>query len=113
MSERSWRIIPEHSPGRWSVGLVTAAPLLFLIGFSLANTLYASVPAGRSIPADIAARPWLALSMLTGMASGTAAFITGVLAIAKQREKAFLVYASTILGGLFFLFLAAELVFPH
>jgi hypothetical protein len=51
--------------------------------------------------------------MLTGMASGVSAFITGLLALVKGREKALLVYLSTGLGGLFTLFLAADLAFPH
>lgn len=113
MSERSWRIFPANSLGRWSVGLAAAAPLLFLIGFSLSSSLYASVPAGRTIWADLTGRPWLVLTMLTGMASGVSAFITGLLALVKGREKALLVYVSTGLGGLFTLFLAADLAFPH
>jgi len=113
MSERSWRLIPRTNPGRWSVGLIVVMPILFVIGSSLSGSLYESVQAGRTIPADIAARPFLALTMLAGMATGILGFITGLLAIVKQKEKALLVYISTVIGGLLILYLIAELAFPH
>ena len=113
MSERSWRLIPRTTPGRWSVGLIVVMPILFVIGFSLSGSLYESVPAGGTIPADIAARPFLALTMLAGMATGILGFITGLLAIVKQKEKALLVYISTVIGGLLILYLIAELAFPN
>ena len=113
MSEKSWRLMPKTKPGRWSVGFIVVMPILFVIGSSFAGSLYESVPAGRTIAADIAARPFLALTMLAGMATGISGFITGLLAIVKQKEKALLVYISTVIGGLLILYLIAELVFPH
>ncbi len=113
MEERSWKFIPKTKLGRWSVGLIIVMPILFVIGSSLSGSLYESVPAGRTIPADIAARPFLALTMLAGMATGILGFITGLLAIVKQKEKALLVYISTVIGGLLILFLIGELAFPH
>jgi hypothetical protein len=88
-------------------------PILFMIGTSLAGSLYDSVTAGRTILADISARPILALTMLAGMAAGIAAFITGLLPIVKKNEKALLVYLSTLIGGLLIIYLIAELAFPH
>jgi hypothetical protein len=88
-------------------------PILFVIGASFTSSLYQSVPAGRTILADIAARPALALAMLGGMGGGISAFIVGLLAIVKQKENAVLVYVSTVVGGLFTLFLAGEVAFPH
>ena len=113
MSERSWRLIPGTSLGRWSVGLIAVMPILFVIGSSFSGSLYETVPAGRTILADIAARPFLALSMLAGMAAGITGFITGLLAIVKQKQNAPLVYVSTVIGGLLTLFLISELTFPH
>jgi hypothetical protein len=113
MSERSWRPIPGTTLGRWSVGLIIAMPILFAIGSSFSDSIYESVPAGRTILADVAARPYLALTMLAGMATGISAFIVGLLAILKHRDKALLVYVSTVFGGLFVLFLIGELAFPH
>ena len=112
MSERSWRVIPRNKLGRWSVELIAVMPILFVIGSSFSSSLYESVSAGGTILADIAARPFLALTMLAGMAAGISGFITGLLAITKQKEKALLVYISTVIGGLT-LYLVADLAFPH
>jgi hypothetical protein len=113
MTKRSWRILPISTLGKWSVGLIVAMPLLFIIGTSFRNSLYKSVPAGSTILADISARPVLALTMLAGMAAGILAFITGILAIIQQKEYALLVYVSSLIGALLVLFLAGEILFPH
>ena len=113
MSERSWRLLPGTSLGRWSVGLIAIMPILFAIGSSFSNSLYKSIPAGRTILADIAARPFLAITMLAGMVAGICGFITGILAIAKQKENTLTVYVSTLIGGLLMLYLVGELAFPH
>jgi len=113
MSERSWRFIPGNKLGRWSVGFIAVMPILFVIGSSFSGSLYESVPAGRTILADITSRPFLALTMLAGMVAGISGFITGLLAIVKQKENALLVYVSTLIGGLLILYLVGELAFPH
>ena len=113
MTKQPWRITPKTILGRWSVGLIVAMPILFVIGSSFTNSLYKSVPAGETILADIVARPALALTMLAGMAAGISAFIIGLLAIVRQKEKALLVYVSTVIGALLMLFLIGEIVFPH
>ena len=105
--------MPKTASGKWSVVLIVAMPILFSIGSSFANGLYQSVPAGDSILADINARPALAFTMLAGMAAGISAFITGLLAILRQKEKALLVYVATVIGALFLFFLAGEFMFPH
>ena len=113
MKKQPWTIIPKTTLGKWSVGLIVAMLLLFIVGMSFTNSLYRSVSAGGTILADIAARPALALTMLAGMAAGISGFITGLLAIVKQKENALLVYVSTVIGGLIMLFLVGELAFPH
>ena len=112
MAQSSWRILPKTALGRWSVVLIVAMPVLFLIGTSLAGSTYASVPAGDTLFADIAARPALALAMLSGMISGIAAFITGLLAVVRQKETGLLVYASTLVGALVTLLMAGQIIFP-
>ena len=113
MTRQSWKITPKAILGKWSVGLIIVMPILFIIGSSFTDLLYKSVPAGETIWADIAARPALALTMLAGMGAGIAAFITGLLAIVRQKERALLVYASTAIGALLILFLIGEVVSPH
>ena len=113
MTKQSWRIVPVTKLGKWSLGLIVAMPFLFIIGSSFTNSIYKSVPAGSTILADIAARPALALTMLAGMAAGISAFITGLLAIIKQKDNALLVYVSSLFGALLILFLAGEVLSPH
>ena len=105
--------MPKTSLGRWSLGLIATMLVLFFIGSSLASFFYQSVPAGNTIFEDIAMRPVLAISMLLAMVSGLSSFITGLIAIVKQKERALLVYVSTAIGALLILFLLGELLFPH
>jgi len=100
-------------PGKWSIGLIIAMPILFLIGTTFMNLLYPAVPAGNSILGDLVARPALALSMLAGIAAGVAAFFTGLVAITKQHERTVYVYISTIMGALLIFFLMGEVISPH
>ncbi len=113
MQERSWKLMPKNKLGGWSIGLIVLMPILFVVGTSFAGSIYQSVPAGDTILADLTARPILALIMLAGMAAGIAAFITGLVAILKHKENAILVYLSTVIGGLFIVYLIAELAFPN
>ena len=113
MVNRSWKFIPVSQLGKWSVGLIAAMPLIFIIGISFAHPLYESVPTGDNILLDITKRPILALTMLTGMISGIMGFITGLTAIIRKKEKAVLVYISSLIGALFIFFLIGEILFPH
>ena len=104
--------MPKTIIGKWSLGLIITMPLLFFIGMSFTNSLYKSVPAGDTILADIASRPALALTMLAGFASGISAFITGLFAIIKQKERAISVFISTIVGAALILYII-EILSPH
>lgn len=113
MAKQAWRILPITLLGKWSIGLIIAMLPLFIVGTSFTDTLYKSVSAGDTILEDIDARPALALTMLAGMVCGIFAFITGLLAIIRQKENAVLIYMSSAIGGLLVLFLAGEILFPH
>ena len=106
-------ITPNTNTGKWSVGLIIAMPILFAIGSAMTNTLYGGVSSGDTILADIATRPALALTMLSGMVAGVAALITGLLAILREKDHALLVYVATLFGALESLFLLGEFLFPH
>lgn len=99
--------------GMWSIGLIIAMPLFFILGTTLSSTMYDSVPAGETIWADISTRPSLSIPMLAGFASGIVAFITGLIAVLKQKERALLVYVAVIIGGALIVFLAGEVISPH
>lgn len=105
--------MPKTRTGKWSVWLVPAMVLLFFIGFSLADTLYAATPAGDTIFADIVSRPALALSMLVGFGAGVSAFVIGLISLIKQKERSALVFISTLIGAALTVFLIAEFLFPH
>jgi len=104
--------MPKTFLGRWSVALIIAMPIFFYIGMSFVD-FYESVPAGNTIPHDIMIRPGVALPMLVGMVSGVLTFIIGLVSIIRKKERALLVYASTMIGGLLTLFLLGEIFFPH
>jgi hypothetical protein len=106
-------LIPKTKLGKWPLGLIAAMPVFFFIGTSFTNSLYKSVPAGNTILEDIAERPALALTMLMGMVAGISAFIVGLIAIIREKERALLVYIATSIGMLFVLFFISEVLFPH
>lgn len=105
--------MPKTRLGWWSLWLIVTMPVLFLTGSLSTNLLYQSVPAGNTILEDIVTRPALALTMLIGMLCGIFAFITGILAIIRQKERTRLVYFATFIGFLLSLFLLGEFIFPH
>lgn len=113
MERKPWRITPKTALGWWSVGLIVAMPCLFFIGTAMADWWYETVPAGGTLWGDIVERPALALTMLTGMGAGIAAFITGLLGIVRKQERGVLVYISTVIGALLILFLGGEVITPH
>ncbi len=104
---------PKTKLGKWTVALIILMPLFFFLGSLAVNSLYGSVAAGRTILEDIGKRPLVAFPMLLGMAFGISAFIFGIISIAKKKERAFLVYISTLIGFLLILFLLAEILYPH
>lgn len=104
---------PHTRSGKWSIGLFVAMPILFLLGNLSMNLFYPSVPAGNTILGDLAARPALALSMLAGIASGIFAFVTGFVALVREKERSLFVYLSTGAGGLLLFFVVGEFTSPH
>lgn len=105
--------MPKTKLGKWSVWMIPAMFFLFYLGSTLADTLYEGVSSGNTLFQDIGNRPFLALSMLTGFGAGIAAFVTGLIGILKRKERALLVYGSTIIGAALIVFLILEIAFPH
>ena len=110
---RQFLRVPQTRPGKWSLGLIVAMPILFLFGTWSMNTFYPSVQSGDTILKDILVRPALALSMLAGLTAGVLAGVTGFVSILKQKERTLLAFLSTILGVVVFLFVLGEILFPH
>ena len=106
------KFLPRSKPGKWSVALVAMVPVLFYLGMSFVS-FYEFIPAGKTIPRDIVARPGVALPMLAGFAAGITAFFCGINGILKKKDHSLLVFISTVLGFLVLLWVLAEIVFPH
>jgi len=106
------KIVPKGILGKWSVALIIMMPILFYIGMSFVD-FYESVPAGKTIPHDIIARPGVALPMLAGFVCGIAAFFTGIIDITKKKDYSILVFLSSAMGFLTLLWCFAEVLFPH
>ena len=104
--------MPKTNFGKWSVVLIIAMFILIIIGFSLSDTMYESVPAGGTILEDIVQRPALAISMLVGWGAGFFALVTGLISIIKHKERNLLVYLSTLIGAGLTVFLIANFLFP-
>lgn len=102
--------LPSTVPGRWAVALGIAAPLLVAIGGALARGLYADVTAGSSVLDDVAARPVLALTMVAGIGAGVAAFVVGLTALLRAKERSLLTFVATVVGAAFVMILLGELV---
>lgn len=111
MTRPVMNILPHTRWGWASLVLIVLTPVLFFIGSSMTDSLYAGVPSGDSIGADILARPALALTMLAGILAGGAAMVTGVVAMVK-KERALLVYLSTAAGALLLVFVLLQVIFP-
>jgi hypothetical protein len=103
--------MPKTKLGKWSIILIPAMVILIFVGTSLANSLYESVPAGDTFFEDIITRPLLAISMLVGFGSGISAFVTGLISIIKQKERAVLVFISTLIGAVVTFFVITQIIF--
>lgn len=105
--------MPKTKLGTWSVGLTFAMVALFGIGLSLPSIIYNSTQSGNTLLDDIVNRPLLALSMLTGVGASISALITGLVALLKRKERAILVYGSTLIGAAVVFFVIALFLFPE
>jgi len=109
--DRNGRTFAKKNLCKWSIWLILAMLILFVIGLSLPNTLYESVPPGGTTLRDIIDRQALAITMLVGFGAGIAAFISGLISIIEHKELALLVFVSTLIGTTLTLFLSAEIFF--
>jgi hypothetical protein len=104
--------MPKTLLGKWALGLIVAMPVFLFAGVWFTELLNTLVPTGDAVLEDVAGRSALSLTMLiAGIVSGISAFITGLIAIRRQKERAPSVYAATVIGALFMLLLIAEILF--
>jgi hypothetical protein len=110
-------ILPKTTLGKWSVGLVAA--------FILLSVVQGLVPPARPSPGAPVLPPSMAVvamgisrivALIIGLASGIAAFVTGLISIIKSRERSILVFLAVIVGLLVLIFCLGEVIeviFPH
>lgn len=96
--------------GNISIFLIILIPILFTIANFLLNRFYTDIPSGDSIIEDISLRPGVSIPMLLGIFSGVLSFITGLMAIIKNKGVFILVYISTLIGGLMTLFAVLQFI---
>lgn len=98
--------MPKTRLGKWSVGLIAAFFLLFL----LLQVLVASGQrGGETFFSNLAlAIPGLSMGMV-----GVLAFFTGTVGIIKSKERSILVFLATLIGLFVLWFVLGEILSPH
>lgn len=98
--------MPKTTLGKWSVGLI----ILFFVLLG-AGRIVATVTGGGgetffdNLP--------LGLTMLSAGLAGVAAFVVGLIAVIKQRERSALVYVAMVIGFIVIAFALGEFLGPE
>jgi len=98
--------MPKTVLGKWAIRLI----VVFFILFAVFQVLVAIGQRGGEKFFDnlLLAIPGL-LMAITGIGS----FFTGIVSVARYKERAFLVFIATLIGLLILLFVLGEIIFPH
>ena len=97
---------PSTFLGNWAVRLIVFSLLFFIVFYSLAAS---GQRGGDTFFSNLA----LAITMLIAAISAVSSFFTGIIGIIRNRERAILVYISTVIGFFVLLYGLAEIIFPH
>lgn len=97
---------PASGHGNWSVGLLVT----FIAGFA---ALVVAIAAGEKGGDTFTDNWWLAGPGLAAAASGIGAFVIGLIALIRDRERSLAVMVATVVGALVTLSIALEIAFPH
>jgi len=100
-------ILPKTCLGKWSVWLIVASVLLVLFFFAM--TGWFDQRGGEGFFDNLL----LTIPMLAAFGCGIVAFAVGLLSFFKPRERAVLVFLSTLIGLLVLIYGVAEVAFPH
>lgn len=98
--------MPKTRLGKWSVQLVFVFFLLFA-------TLRLLVASGQQGGATFFSNPVLSIPGLLMGISGAFAFVVGIAAIGKRKERSSLVFLSTVIGLVVLIFLLGEMLSSH
>ena len=101
-------LFPKTTPGKWSVGLIISAFLLFVVFMIEVATGYRG---GDTF--DLSVDFWPGFPMLLAGLCAIISMVTGIIGIVKSKERSVLVFLATALGCFAFIFVAGEFLFPH
>ena len=99
-------ILPRTALGKWSVGLAISFIVLFVLVIIL-------VTSGQERGETFFSNLFLAIPGLLVIASGIAAFFTGIISIIFLKERAPLVFVATAIGLLVIGFLVSDFLFQE
>jgi hypothetical protein len=99
-------ILPKSYLGKWSIGLIAAFAVFFVI-FQL--LVASGQRGGETFFSNLA----LTIPMLLAGTSGVLAFLTGLIGVIRNRERSILVFLAILVGFFILLFSIGEVVFPH
>ena len=100
------RFNPRTRLGKWSIWLIIAVIVLFII-FQLLVAL------GQRGGATFFSNLALSIPMLLAGISGISAFFTGIIGIIKSKERSILTFVATTIGFFILFFVLGELLVPH
>ena len=100
------KIIPKTCLGKWSVSLIIIFFLLLLV-FRLL------VASGQRGGATFFSNYILAIPAILMGTSGVLAFFVGIISFLKSRERAILVFITTLIGLFVLIFILGEILSPH
>jgi len=97
---------PKTKLGRCSAWLIVAFAIFF-------GSLQALIASGQRGGDTFFSNLVLAIPGLLAVASGIAAFVTGLISITKRKERAVAVYLAVAIGFVVLTFVIGEIAFPH
>ncbi|OGY27314.1 MAG: hypothetical protein A2Z42_03635 [Candidatus Woykebacteria bacterium RBG_19FT_COMBO_43_10] len=100
-------LLPKTTLGKWSVGLIIAFFLLLATGIAVVSVF--KQEGGETFFDNL----WISIPMLGAGAAAIAAFIVGIIAIIKNKERSILVIIAALIGLLVSWFVVGEIVAPH
>jgi hypothetical protein len=98
--------LPRTNPGEWSAILI----VVLMVSFAM---FYSFVAAGERGGMTFFSNLLLAIPMVIAGISGIAAFVVGLVAMLRYRERSILVYITTAMGLFVLIFSLGEILFPH
>jgi hypothetical protein len=100
-------LLPKTTLGKWSIGLIIAAFLLFVVFFiEVASGFHGGDTLDFS-------NFWPAIPILLAGVSVISSLVTGIIGIVKSKERSILVFLATTLGVFALIFVVGEFLFPH